>query len=91
MFRFIALLSFIVLLHSACSPAQIASKKAENLRNNETVYKTARAAVRTVPFSFQATGSFIAEESSDVAPAVGGRVAATPVEIGDYVKKGQAI
>ena len=55
------------------------------------VCSTAKATVRDVPAYFQATGSFIAEESSDVAPAVGGRVAATPVEVGDFVRKGQVI
>ena len=51
----------------------------------------AKAVARIAPNYFQATGSFIAEESSDVAPTIGGRVADTPVEVGDYVKKGQAI
>jgi multidrug efflux pump subunit AcrA (membrane-fusion protein) len=55
------------------------------------VVATAKATVRTVSSYFQATGSFIAEESSDVAPAIGGRVAATPVEVGDFVRKGHPI
>ncbi len=90
MFRLIVPLSFIVLFLSACAPPPGARKK-ESASNEKIVYATAKATVRSVPVSFQATGAFIAEESSDVAPAIGGRVAATPVEVGDYVKKGQAI
>lgn len=52
---------------------------------------TALAQLRSVPASFDETGSFVADESSDVAPAVAGRVMATPVNIGDRVSAGQAI
>jgi len=84
-------LSMIVLLLSACAPPPGARKKAENAAAGSIVYSTATATLRDVPAYIQATGSFVAEESSDVAPAVGGRVAATPVEIGDFVKKGHVI
>jgi multidrug efflux pump subunit AcrA (membrane-fusion protein) len=38
-----------------------------------------------------ATGGFIADESSNVAPPAAGRIAATPVDIGDFVNKGQVV
>jgi len=91
MFRLIVPLSFIVLFMSACAPPPGGPAKKENAANEKIVYATASATVRSVPISFQATGAFTAEESSDIAPAVGGRVASTPAEIGDYVRKGQAI
>jgi RND family efflux transporter MFP subunit len=89
--RLILLISFIVPFLSACTPPSGVAKKAENISPENIVYGIAKAEARNVPAYIQATGSFIAEESSDVAPAVGGRVAATPVEIGDFVKKGQVI
>ena len=46
---------------------------------------------RTVPSGFQETGTFIADETSDIAPLVAGRVIATPVNVGDFVKQGQVI
>jgi multidrug efflux pump subunit AcrA (membrane-fusion protein) len=55
------------------------------------VFNTAQAVVRDVPGSFQANGSFVAEEISDITPAVGGRVEATPVDVGSFVAKGQII
>jgi membrane fusion protein (multidrug efflux system) len=39
----------------------------------------------------EATGSFQADESSDVAPESSGRVIATPVDVGQHVAKGAAL
>ncbi len=52
---------------------------------------TAKATVRNVPAGFEETGSFAADETSDIAPVVAGRVAATPVNVGDFVNQGQVI
>jgi len=52
---------------------------------------TAQAKVKTVPASFEETGTFDPDETSDVAPLVAGRVISTPVEVGDFVKSGQVI
>src|SRR5947207_3743399 len=58
----------------------------------KTVTVTAAQAVtRTVPAAFQETGTFIADETSDIAPLVAGRVVATPVNLGDFVKQGQVV
>jgi RND family efflux transporter MFP subunit len=81
----------VILFLSACSSPKGTAAKAENSPLARIVSSAARATVRNVPASIQATGSFIAEESSDVAPAISGRVAATPVEAGDFVRKGQVI
>ena len=52
---------------------------------------TAQAVTRTVPAAFQETGTFVADETSDIAPLVAGRVIATPVNVGDFVKQGQVV
>ena len=52
---------------------------------------TAQASARTVPASFEETGTFIADETSDIAPLVAGRVLSTPVNVGDFVKQGQVV
>src|ERR1035438_8696540 len=52
---------------------------------------TAQAVTRTVPASFQETGTFVADETSDIAPLVPGRVIAPPVNVGDFVKQGQIV
>jgi RND family efflux transporter MFP subunit len=43
------------------------------------------------PVTLQATGSFVADEDSDVAPEASGRVVATPVDVGQYVKQGTVL
>ncbi len=52
---------------------------------------TTEALVREVPAYVEATGSFVADEFSDVAPLSPGRVVATPVDVGSFVEKGQVI
>ena len=46
---------------------------------------------RDVPLRIQATGAFVADEESDVAPETSGLVAATPVDVGDRVAAGAVI
>jgi multidrug efflux pump subunit AcrA (membrane-fusion protein) len=55
------------------------------------VVTTAQAQAREVPSYFQATGSLIAQETSDVAPQTSGQVIATPVGPGAFVKQGDVV
>ncbi len=43
------------------------------------------------PVTIEATGSFEADESSDVAPEASGRVVATPVDVGQFVRAGSVL
>ncbi|MBZ5594127.1 MAG: efflux RND transporter periplasmic adaptor subunit [Acidobacteriia bacterium] len=52
---------------------------------------TAQAVIRNVPAAFEVTGTFNADETSDIAPPVAGRVMATPANVGDFVKQGEVI
>jgi len=58
---------------------------------NPVKVSTAEAVTRRDSHSIDATGSFIADEVSDIATEIEGRVVATPVEIGDFVRKGAVI
>ncbi|MCA1556929.1 MAG: HlyD family efflux transporter periplasmic adaptor subunit [Acidobacteria bacterium] len=49
---------------------------------------TVRVEVREVPSFIQASGSLLANESSDVASQASGQVVATPVNIGAFVRQG---
>src|SRR5690349_20617527 len=78
------------LLLAGCSRSQPAA--AANPTGPKTVaVSAAQAVTRTVPAGFQETGTFVADETSDIAPLVAGRVTATPVNVGDFVKQGQVI
>ncbi|HEX8722930.1 MAG TPA: efflux RND transporter periplasmic adaptor subunit [Pyrinomonadaceae bacterium] len=52
---------------------------------------TARAEARDVPSYIQATGSLVAEETSDVASQASGQVVSTPVNVGAFVRQGAVI
>jgi multidrug efflux pump subunit AcrA (membrane-fusion protein) len=52
---------------------------------------TATAVTREVPSYIQASGSLVAEETSDVAPQASGQVVATPVSVGAFVRQGTVI
>src|SRR5580704_1580632 len=52
---------------------------------------TVRAITREVSATVQATGSFVAHDSSDVAPNEAGIIVATLVDVGDLVQQGQVI
>lgn len=52
---------------------------------------TAQAEQREVPMVIRATGTFMADEISDVTPPVPGTIVDTPVKVGDFVKVGQVV
>src|SRR5580658_6334178 len=78
----------VVLLLTACGPKQVAEVKTAAAPTSIT---TATAVVREVPADFEETGTFIAEESSQIAPVAPGRVLSTPVDVGAHVTQGQII
>jgi len=80
----------VLLLAISC-----ASKKAEMTTEAATIkpveVRVAKATQRQVAASFDETGTFVAEETSDIAPPVAGRVIKTPVDVGTFVTQGQVI
>jgi RND family efflux transporter MFP subunit len=71
--------------------AKAAEPAAAGTEGNPIDVTVIRVVERDVPLTVQATGSFVADEVSDVAPEVSGRVAETPVDIGDRVAEGAVI
>ncbi len=88
---FRALIAPIVLVAAAaCTRGQSMEQPAQQAG---TPVKVSVAPVKGVdePVTIDATGSFSAQESSDVAPEASGRVVATPVDVGQFVKEGQVL
>jgi multidrug efflux pump subunit AcrA (membrane-fusion protein) len=83
-----ALLTGAALL-SGCTSNQAATVTATAAQKFSI--STVQALSRTVPASFDETGTFIADETSDIAPLVAGRVVTTPVNVGDFVRQGQVV
>jgi len=52
---------------------------------------TAQAITRDLPRFFEATGSLVGDQQTDVAPSIAGKVVAVGVDLGSYVKRGQMI
>jgi RND family efflux transporter MFP subunit len=69
---------------AAAAAAQAATPQAVDVT-------TAPAIVRNLPRFIEATGSLAADEQTDVAPTVGGRVISVGVDLGSFVQKGQVI
>ena len=87
-FSLTALILFAIML-AACASNQAAP--VTQTGPQKIAVSTATAVARTVPASFEETGTFIADETSDIAPLVPGRVLTTPVNVGDFVKQGQVV
>jgi RND family efflux transporter MFP subunit len=68
-----------------------AKSTADPAMGSAIAVSSAVAEARGLPLYMEATGSFVAEESSDVAPLTSGRVIETPVDVGDRVEKGRII
>jgi multidrug efflux pump subunit AcrA (membrane-fusion protein) len=63
-----------------------------NARTQEVITVTlASASAREVATFIQATGSLVAQEQSDVAPKVAGKVTNTMVNVGDFVQQGTVL
>ena len=73
----------------ACRRTETASAQAEN--RPPAAVSIAPVAGVDEPVIIEATGSFQADESSDVAPESSGRVMATPVDVGQHVPKGAVL
>jgi multidrug efflux pump subunit AcrA (membrane-fusion protein) len=81
----------ILMLAAGCASKKKAGDGAEAAAAKPVAVSTATAISQEVPADFQETGTFVADESSDIAPPVAGRVVSTPVDVGARVEKGQII
>jgi membrane fusion protein, multidrug efflux system len=89
----ISVASLAALFATGCNNASKSISLTEGATGPAKLVKisTVRAVTREVSSSVQVTGSFLAEESSDVAPPAAGRVTETPVDAGAFVKDGQVL
>lgn len=91
----VLLLAALSLLASACGRSSAESKNkqaaaaaAANATPEVVQVSTAAAITRELPRYVEATGSLAADEQTDVAPTVAGRVVAVGVDLGSYVQRG---
>jgi multidrug efflux pump subunit AcrA (membrane-fusion protein) len=79
------------LLLAGCAAKQTAVQAVSPDAVKPVSLTTSVAAEREVPADFEETGSFLADESSDIAPPVAGRVISTPVDVGARLRQGEVI
>lgn len=88
---------FIASSFSACSKTESASERRENsnvtrANENAAVSVTVDKSVgREIPAFVQATGSLIADETSDIAPKAAGKVVNVSANVGQFVRQGSVI
>jgi multidrug efflux pump subunit AcrA (membrane-fusion protein) len=90
----LALVTALALASAACGSRAQANKKEAPAAPSAPAavdVTTAPAVTRDLPRFVEATGSLAADEQTDVAPIVGGRVVSVGVDLGTYVQKGQVI
>jgi multidrug efflux pump subunit AcrA (membrane-fusion protein) len=95
----ILLLASLVAATSALLLASCGGSKAESKKKDATTtatplvidVTTAPAIMRDLPRFFEATGSLAADEQTDVAPAVSGKVVAVGVDLGSFVGRGAVL
>jgi multidrug efflux pump subunit AcrA (membrane-fusion protein) len=95
------LMLVVALLGAACgrSESKATAKENTNARGETrgteaspvVVVTTSAAIVREVPSYIEATGSLVADETSDVASQTSGQVVATPVGVGAFVRQGSVL
>jgi RND family efflux transporter MFP subunit len=86
-----ALLGLLSGCRRADAPAASAAPAAATPAAAPVEVQTARAEERQVPTVVRATGTFIADETSDVTPQVAGTIVETLANVGDFVKAGAVI
>lgn len=81
----------------ACSTTKSAGDSRQNANKREASANTAvavtvdKSVAREIPAFIQATGSLIAEETSDVAPKSAGKIVNVSANVGDFVRQGSVI
>jgi RND family efflux transporter MFP subunit len=88
-----ALCSSLVVVASFGCGDRASTEPAPRPTQAPTTVGVTAATVKTQdePVTLEATGSFEADESSDVAPDSSGRVIATPVDVGQFVRSGSVL
>jgi multidrug efflux pump subunit AcrA (membrane-fusion protein) len=98
--RLFSLSLLAVIAATTLSLACSTGRSAENRRGGDAniedagpivTVTAAQAELRDIPLVIQSTGSLVAQETSDVAPKVAGKVVNVMVDVGDFVTGGTVI
>lgn len=90
------LIIFVVALSFACNKSEAENARQENANNNQNTEALIaitmdKAVAREIPAFIQATGSLVADETSDIAPKTAGKVVNVSVNVGQFIGQGSVI
>jgi len=90
------LITLVVALSFACNKSEAESARQENTNNQANTeapiaITVDKAVAREIPAFIQATGSLVADETSDIAPKTAGKVINVSVNVGQFVGQGSVI
>ena len=76
---------------TGCSSGNANAAKNANTEPAVVDVTAARAEIRAIPTYFEATGNLASDASTDVAPAVAGKIAQVNFDVGSYVNQGDVL
>jgi RND family efflux transporter MFP subunit len=85
------LLGVMALFITGCGRGSSANANANKTEAAIVDVTTAQAVVKPIPTYFEATGNLASDAQTDVAPAVGGKIAQVNFDVGSYVRKGDVL
>jgi RND family efflux transporter MFP subunit len=85
------LMALSLVLLSACGRSGVSANANANNQPAVVDVTAAQAVVQTIPTYFEATGNLVSDASTDVAPAVAGKIITVNFDIGSYVNQGDVL
>ena len=76
---------------SSCSRSNATINNNANNQPAVVDVSAAEAVIRSIPTYFEATGNLVSDASTDVAPAVSGKIVAVNFDIGSYLNQGDVM
>ena len=86
-----ALMALALSAMSGCSRSGATTNANANAQPTVVDVTATQAVIRSIPTYFEATGNLVSDASTDVAPAVSGKIVAVNFDIGSYLNQGDVM
>ena len=84
-------LLLMALVNSGCGSRTNSTNVNATVQPTTVDVTTTQAVVKVIPTYFEATGNLAGDESTDVAPAIAGKILEVNFDVGSYVSKGSVL
>ena len=86
-----AALSLLALVNSGCGSRTNSANTNASTQPTIVDVTSGQAVVKQIPTYFEATGNLAGDESTDVAPAIAGKIVEVNFDVGSFVTKGSVL